>query len=185
MTDTIAFGKQQIALVKKASNSLQLDGYPTVASQIYENLWMGNAPCIGDRIERYFNALILCADEYQPHHKLFGNNIQVINAPLFDDYSYMSKSDMITAVRAGGCVARLLREGKTVLVTCIAGRNRSGLVCVIALCAGPSKMVPEEAIAIVRQARGPEALQNPQFLAFIKSYIGRMNTTSLENELNM
>lgn len=183
MPDTIMFGKNKTAVGQMASNSLQLDGYPTVANRVHENLWMGNAPQIGDAIERHFRALILCAHEYQPHRNLFGGKTQVINAPMFDEYSNMPKSDMITAVRAGGCVARFLREGKSVLVTCIAGKNRSGLVCVIALCAGPTKMKPDEAIAAVRQARGLDALQNPQFLAFIKSYAGRTNFS--ESELTL
>ena len=179
------FGNHKTTISKTASDTLQLNGFPSVAYRVYENLWIGNAPQIGSPLSRYFGALILCAEEYQLHQDLFGSGIQVIGAPLHDNYDFMSRADMEVAVRAGGCTARLLREGRSVLVTCMAGRNRSGLICALALCVGPARMDQDEAVFTVRSARGPEALQNPQFLAFLKSYIGHLNSVSSSTELSL
>jgi protein-tyrosine phosphatase len=62
-------------------------------------------------------------------------------------------------------VARRVRRGQRVLVTCAAGLNRSGLVSGLALrrlgVDGP------EAVELVRRARGPRALGNPAFAAMV------------------
>jgi hypothetical protein len=159
-------GKSRIA-----SDTLVLGGNPTMAFRVHGNLWIGNAPQIGSPINMYFRALVLCANGYQPDSELFGHGIQVIHAPIDDNYDYMSKEDMATAVRAAGCTARFLKEGRPTLVTCMMGRNRSGLICALALCVGPSKMKPDDAISTIRAARGPEAFHNPQFHNFLKNYV--------------
>jgi hypothetical protein len=177
-TDIIRLGK-----TRPASDTILLGGNPTMAFRVHGNLWIGNAPQMGSLINMYFRALVLCANGYQPDSRLFGNGVQVIHAPMDDDYNYMSKDDMATAVRAGGCTARFLREGKPTLVTCMMGRNRSGLVCALALCVGPARMQLDEAIATVRAARGPEALQNPQFHIFLKDYMNHIISSKTELSL--
>ena len=58
-------------------------------------------------------------------------------------------------------------DGRRVLVRCSGGLNRSGLVSALALThLGRSA---DEAVALVRAARGPWALTNPGFVAHLKS----------------
>jgi protein-tyrosine phosphatase len=52
-----------------------------------------------------------------------------------------------------------------VLVRCSGGLNRSGLVVASALV--ELGRTPEEAITSVREARGPWALTNPGFVAYL------------------
>lgn len=166
--------------IQRSHGIIALGGNPTIAFQVHENLWIGNAPQMGSRINQHFEALVLCANGYQPDSELFGYGVQVIHAPMDDNYDYMSKMDMTTAVRASGCVIKLLKEGKSVLVTCMMGRNRSGLVCALSLCVGPAKMKLDDAIATIRDARGSEALHNPQFLSFLKEYTNHFSVVHSE-----
>ena len=104
------FGNHKTTISKTASDTLQLNGFPSVAYRVYENLWIGNAPQIGSPLSRYFGALILCAEEYQLHQDLFGSGIQVIGAPLHDNYDFMSRADMEVAVRAGGVYGKIVKR---------------------------------------------------------------------------
>ena len=65
----------------------------------------------------------------------------------------------------GSLVAAAVTDGRRVLVRCSGGLNRSGVVVAEALVQlGRS---PEEALALVRAARGPWALTNPGFVAYL------------------
>lgn len=66
-----------------------------------------------------------------------------------------------------GIVADAVAAGRTVLVRCSGGLNRSGLVVASALVRLGHG--PEEAIALVRRARGPWALTNPAFVSHLRS----------------
>jgi protein-tyrosine phosphatase len=93
-------------------------------------------------------------------------NVDVFHAPL-DDNPWCPPSPREQAIAHGAAreVARRLRKGQRVLVTCAMGLNRSGLVSALAL---RMQGVPSErAIAAVRQARGPNALNNGQFRRLI------------------
>lgn len=152
--------------------TLLLEGEPATADKIVDNLWMGSAPPMMHTVSQHFNALVLCAAEYQPDADCFFG-VHVHHAPLHDNFQFMPQSEIVAAVRAAGKVIHWANEGKTILVTCLAGLNRSGLVTAIALCAGPWKMPIQDAINMIRAARGPRALGNPQFVAFLESYCKR------------
>lgn len=62
-------------------------------------------------------------------------------------------------------VADRLADGKTVLVRCQAGLNRSSLVAALAMMRGGS--TAGAAIAAIRAARSPNCLFNPSFTAFL------------------
>jgi hypothetical protein len=65
----------------------------------------------------------------------------------------------------GALVAAAVSDGRRALVRCSGGLNRSGVVCAEALVQlGHS---PDEAIGLVRAARGPWALTNPGFVAHL------------------
>jgi protein-tyrosine phosphatase len=79
-----------------------------------------------------FGVLVLCADDYQPPASLFPG-VQVIHAPLDDSDIRQRPQDEAIARAAAKRVADAMRTGGEVLVTCRAGRNRSGLVAGLAL----------------------------------------------------
>lgn len=77
--------------------------------------------------------------------------------------------DAATAARIDAVarqVAAAVGAGRWVLVRCSGGLNRSGLVVACALVhAGHT---PQEAMGLVRAARGPWALTNPAFVAHLR-----------------
>jgi len=80
-----------------------------------------------------------------------------------DDVPWISDPGAIDEL--GLRIAGLLRAGKRVAVNCMAGLNRSGLLvgrAVIAL-----GYPPVQAVELVRRARGPHALSNPQFAKWL------------------
>lgn len=158
------------------SQILTIEGSPSFAHNVLGGLWIGNAPPILSAHERgtnsralaSFDTIVLCAREYQPEAGLFGGQ-EVIHAPMDDNFEFMTKECAETAARAARNVIARISEGSQVLVTCLAGRNRSGLVCALALCFGPERLSSNDAIRLVRDARGQHALRNPLFVRFLES----------------
>ncbi len=139
-----------------------------LASRVCHGLWMGGVPPIGMGVSQYFDCLVLAAKEYQ--YEWDYPDVEVIAVPLDDSGNPMSKAEMVYAIRAAGTVIRWLNEDKSVLVTCRMGRNRSGLICALALCCGPTAVTPEQAVRTIRAARGPSALGNRHFLSFLDEF---------------
>lgn len=133
---------------------------------------MGNAPPIGLGVAQHFDHLVLCAMEYQLDPGLFPG-VEVLHAPMNDDGSAMTPDEMRIAVRTAAKVINRLGAGRRVLVTCRAGRNRSGIVSALALCLGPPKFSPQKAVLQIRAARGPGAMVNQDFLWFLHKYCAR------------
>lgn len=117
---------------------------------------------------RAFDLVVLCAEEYQPHRGTFPSTTRIVYAPIDD--AVLSPREAYTAEVASDVVARTLQAGRRALVTCMAGRNRSGLVSALSLCRlyGCSGT---EAVAMVR-ARRPNALTNESFV----DYLSRIQT---------
>jgi hypothetical protein len=98
-------------------------------THLAHRLWIGSAPHDARGRER-FDVIMLCAQEWQPSSRLFPTAI-VRRCP-FDDGG-MGDDDVQIAMAAAEQVARDLVSGRTVLVTCRLGRNRSALVSALAL----------------------------------------------------
>jgi protein-tyrosine phosphatase len=64
-------------------------------------------------------------------------------------------------------IAEALGAGRRVLVRCSGGLNRSGLVVAATLVR--LGHAPDDAIVLVRRARGPWALTNPAFVSFLRA----------------
>lgn len=131
-------------------------------------LWQGGLPEVHAYPVPYahpFDVLVLCAQEIQPRFRHL--DIEVFHCPMDDNYDHMPREDKERSILCAPRVARRLRAGKRVLVTCHQGRNRSGLISAMALVLAHG-MRPSEAILAVRGAR-MHALQNPQFLRFLLS----------------
>lgn len=150
---------------------LSLAAPASAASRLTDGLWMGSVPLPGCRPHRWFDMLVLCAIEYQVPHLFPG--LQTVLAPMNDDGSPMTEAEGRIAVRAAGEVVRALVSGRRILVTCMMGRNRSGLVSALALCRGPARMSPKDATAAIRAARGDTAMRNPYFNEFLENFCVR------------
>jgi len=101
----------------------------SAASRIVDGLWVGAAPPPGD-YSADWDVIVFTAEEYQPDRGLFPR-VRVRHFP-YDDTSPPSDRDLMTAWSAAEEVARYLRQGRRVLVTCRMGRNRSALVAALA-----------------------------------------------------
>lgn len=135
------------------------------ASLVIDRLYVGSAPNEGTALSHKIDALVLCAEEYQPPRTSF--DVPVTYAPLDDSGRVMSERETRIALHTGKLVCLLMRAKKRVLVTCWQGRNRSGLVAALALLHCFSWLDAEGAIALVRSVRGASALRNPQFTGLI------------------
>lgn len=137
------------------------------ASEVSPGLYVGSKPPPG---RHAFDVIVLAAEEYQPHATRFPGS-QVIHVP-FDDAPWrrMRSEEIAGAVRAGEAVARHLRAGRRVLVSCALGLNRSALVAAIAM-HDVYGMGADEIIARIRRARGEWALSNPNFEKLLRTVI--------------
>lgn len=138
--------------------------HPTIdAAEVLPNLWIGSQAPTGSALrDGGFDVLVLCAEEWQPAASKF-KGIRVHHAPFDDDSEGMTQGELDTAATAAFETLRHLRKGRRVLVTCWAGRNRSGLVTAWAL-SMYTGLDPALAGEAVREARGSAALTNPHFV---------------------
>lgn len=109
---------------------------------------------------------IVVDSRWDPHtekRKDTFSKYQVLHARL-DDSEHVAPQ-VPEILRAAGTVATALRRGDTALVTCAAGRNRSGVVLCEALvmCGEPV----EKAIAHI-QAKRKYALSNEAFVKWLR-----------------
>jgi len=137
-------------------------------TQIVPHLWQGSQPIEGTAVSKAgYRVLVLCADEYQPPIDRFVGLEDVIYAPNDDGLRPFSPLQKVTAQMAAGRVADYIRQGKNVLVTCMQGRNRSGLVTALALHNlygwGGTRCVDHV------QSRRANALTNDEFTRYLRS----------------
>lgn len=129
-------------------------------SEVAPGLYVGSKPPPGRHAG--VDVVVLAAMEYQPPAHLFPG-AEVIHAPLDDDPRRpMREDEVVRAARTADRVARRLRAGRRVLVTCAMGLNRSGLIAALAM-ADVYRMRADEIVARLRRARGIMALSNPNF----------------------
>lgn len=139
---------------------------PTVdASQVAPGLWIGARPSPGHY--RWLGVIVLAAREWQPPSFTYPN-VAVLHVPLTDDPSRpMPTAQADSAISAARTVARYLRAGQRVLVTCHLGLNRSSLIAGLAMRLAYGTKV-DNVIAALREARGPQALRNPHFVRLLR-----------------
>lgn len=140
------------------------------AHSIAHGLWQGSVPTPGHEAARAgFDTIVFCAQEYQPPSFLYPGT-HVVRAPFADDYEKApSRKEIVAARRAGRLAAQRVQEGGKVLVTCIAGRNRSGLVSAYALC-HLYGLSGDQAMILVRRRRkhAKPVLENPHFVRLLE-----------------
>ena len=137
-------------------------------NEVAPNLFVGSKPPPGRHA--CVDAIVLAAMEHQPTADQFPG-AEVLYAPLDDDPSRPMREDEIAiATKAAGRVARRLRGGRRVLVTCAAGLNRSAIIAALAM-HDVFGMTADEIIARLRRARGSWALSNPNFERLLRTVI--------------
>jgi len=119
-------------------------------------LAQGSAPPPGARIP--FDVIVLAAEEYQPELPGY----EVMHVPL-DDGPPPSAQDRARIRTAAREIARKVRAGKRVLVTCWQGRNRSGVLAGLALV--ELGLPRDRAVRRIRAYRN--GLTNPYFRAMV------------------
>ncbi len=135
---------------------------PIDATKIWENLYQGGKPPVGNALAKAgFQALVLAAEEVQPDGWQIPG-VLILRIPMKDVPIKLSRAEMRRVRTISLAVLTLLRQNRKVLVTCQMGLNRSGLVVGESLIL--SGMSPLQAIGRIRQKRGPLALSNPAFV---------------------
>jgi protein-tyrosine phosphatase len=119
-------------------------------------LAQGSAPPLAVRVP--FDTIVLAAMEYQPDLPGY----EVLRVPL-DDGSAPDSQTRARIRSASREVARRIRAGRRVLVTCWQGRNRSGVIAGLALVElGVPRVVAARRIRLLRNG-----LRNPHFLRMV------------------
>lgn len=141
-------------------------------SEVIERLYVGSTPehgaltraREGGYLEAPINVLVAVAKE-RPIHAGHETDIVLFHTSLKDDVP--TQGEYQRAGLAAQTVFNAYNSGDHVLVTCLAGINRSSFVAAWAM----KKMgySAEQAIKLIRRARGSIALSNPYFEALIKS----------------
>jgi len=140
------------------------------ASQVAPGLWVGARPPPGHY--RWLGAIVLAAREWQPPSFVYPN-VAVLHVPLADDPTRpMPSTQTASAISAARTVTRYLQSGRRVLVTCHLGLNRSSLIAGLAMRLAFGTKA-DDAIATIRQARGPLALRNPTFVRLLRNFHAR------------
>jgi len=137
-------------------------------SEVIPGLFVGSKPPPGRHA--CVDVIVLTAVEHQPPANQFPG-AEVIHAPIDDAPNRpMREDEIVTATKAAGRVARRLRAGRRVLVTCAMGLNRSALVAALAM-HEIYGMSADEIIARIRRARGSWALSNPNFERLLRAVV--------------
>lgn len=124
--------------------------------------------------DKAFHLVVFCAKEFGPPPTLLDTSrarrmTRVYHAPIDD--AVLTQDEMFLASRAANLVAATFLKRRRVLVTCMQGRNRSGLVVALALDMLSSEG-GEAALRAVRERRqraGGPVLVNPTFVKLLES----------------
>lgn len=131
------------------------------ANRVVDRLWQGSLPSWPQQLQG-FDRLVLCARELQPPSQFVPVAVDRI---LLDD-DQPSDYDVQLAYELAERLARAKqRRGERILITCAAGLNRSGLI--MGLTMRRIGYTGEQAVALIRKARGPRALSNAWFEALV------------------
>lgn len=139
-------------------------------SLVYPRIYMGGAVVDADGIFEAFDVVVLSASEWQPEVIPPDRTKDVLRINMHDVDSHLALGPEVRS-KLGSLVStleKLYREEKRILITCMAGMNRSGLVTALLMMRALGH-TPKTAISLIRDARGPSALSNPTFVRYIES----------------
>jgi hypothetical protein len=127
-------------------------------AEVDDGLWIGSS--IVDIDPHAFDAVLTLHSSLPP-----------APAPIFEKRWHIRDAELPDldglSAATGFVFNQWAMQDRRVLIRCVAGLNRSGLVAANVLIA--DCFDPVEAIAMVRRARGPYALSNPRFEDYLLS----------------
>jgi len=138
------------------------------AHKIAERLFQGGYPPGGPGLANaHIDVLVLCAREHQDTSLYPGVHVILAGG---DDDARPERLRRFLEMWEGAAreVVKAVREGKNVLVTCMAGHNRSGLVVALAL-RELTGATGKEIVEHIQRTRGPFALNNETFAKHIEN----------------
>ena len=136
-------------------------------SMLRSGFYQGSLPPSGAELRRAgIDLLVLAAEEFQPAASIF-EGVEVLHAPLDDSGKPVTRREWETARDAAGRVALAVKQGRNVLVTCVQGRNRSGLISALAL-RELLRITGRQAVRHVQTHRR-NALTNAQFARIVSA----------------
>ncbi len=144
------------ALVPMGQRHATLD-----AHRVGSRIWQGSIPPFKGLHEAGFSMVVLCAEEHQPSRVSFERAVEMVRAPNKDDGSPLTDRQWRLALQASAKVVDHWKRGGRILITCMQGRNRSGLVSALAL--RDLSVVPMETIIRTIKAARENALTNAYF----------------------
>lgn len=132
------------------------------ANEVHPGLWIGALPAAWDwpGLAKRFDLIAICV----PTSVKSPGQPECIITPLLDDRQPIPEAAITTAKK----VAKALRQRRRVLVLCVQGRNRSGLVAAMALSYLTKQ--PGSVCASIVSAGRPYALTNTSFALFLHSF---------------
>ena len=131
--------------------------------QLADRLWIMGTPHSGDVERLGITAVVRVAR--RPVDPAVASVAAVRHVPLPDG----ARVDSAAVMNAARAAELLWRRGETVLITCMAGRNRSALVAAVAL-VRLALIPPDSVVAHIRACR-PRALDNPHALAWLERWL--------------
>lgn len=135
------------------------------ATALTGKLSIGGRPPQGNAVrDAGFTVLMLCSDTYQPLDSGFPG-VEIVRRPFMDRPFSVQPEAQNLALKAGELIYQRMKQGRRCLVTCNEGRNRSGLVCAIAL--AECGMDPQAAGLLIRDRR-LGALTNMDFRGMLE-----------------
>ena len=136
--------------------------------------------CMGDATDAVsaldgsrFHLVFFCAQEFPPPPQVFKDPRQrrarVYHVRLDD--AVLSKDELFAASRAADLVTGSFLQGSQILITCMQGRNRSGLVAALALhmLSGAGGKAAMRAVRERRVHVEAPALVNPSFVTLLEN----------------
>jgi hypothetical protein len=144
------------------------------AHKIIDRLFQGGFPPPGDGLAKAgMDVLVLCARQHQDAAAY--PNVEVILAPGDDDERPHRLALFIDGWKeAGHLVAEHIRAGHSVLVTCMQGLNRSGMVTGLAL-RELTGWTGVEIVEHIKRTR-PGALFNATFVRYLEDSFPKRGT---------
>ena len=140
-------------------------------NEIYSGLWMGSEPIAPTQYYDEFDTIVYAASGIKPNYKKFPEK-SLLYVPLLDlRGEKLEAGTFEKAEQMAIWVAKDIKAGKQVLVTCAAGINRSGLIVALAL----RLLTGWPGIKCVEEVRNKRvfALTNEDFVHFISSLLSR------------